>query len=213
MSKRIAVPLAALGLLLYGAGCTRMLPKPGTPSLHDFTVACPRSQVFDLALAFAQQRNLEVKVLEKSSGLIRFETTTLTAPDLDRYCVFPLVSSRDNLPTHTYEAWAREYVGVVAGTLSLNMLLSETGPNSTKVSVRGNWSVVMTGDGSRYAGPVSSNGFLEDEIQRYLEGQQTCSANAPSSNSEKLDQLRRLRDKGVITPAEFQRKQKELSGS
>jgi hypothetical protein len=190
-----------------------MVAKPGSANLHEFTVACPRSQVFDHALSFAQRRNLEVKVLEKSSGLIRFETTTLSAGSLDQYCVFPLVSSRDNLPTHTYEAWASEYAGVVVGTVSLNLLLSEDGPASTKVSIRGNWSVVMTGDGSRYSGPVSSNGFLEDELRRYLEGQQACSANAPASNAEKLEELRRLKDKGLITPAEFQRKQKELAGS
>ena len=210
MSSRISVAIVALVIALCGSGCSRAVLKPGTTSLEDFSVACPRNQVFDQSLSFAQERNLEVKVLEKSSGLIRFERSTLGASDLDHYCTFPWVDSRTNQPAGTYESWADEYEGRPVGTVNLNVLLSEAGPASTKVSVRGNWTAIMEGTALNYTGPVSSNGTLEDQLRQYLEGQQACSTSSSSSNAEKLEQLRRLRDKGLITPEDFQRKQRAL---
>ncbi len=67
------------------------------------------------------------------------------------------------------------------------------------------------GHRSDYSGPVSSNGSLEDDLKRYLEDEKGCGSSTPSSSSEKIEQLRRLRDKGLITPEEFQRKQKSLA--
>lgn len=213
MLSRLLV-FAVLGVVVNGLGCaarvgtstgTTMI-KRGQPSLKEMTVACPRAQVFDYTLAFAQARNLEVKVLEKSSGLIRFERSALSAADLDQFCIFPIVDTGTGEPVGTFEDWDREYLGFSEGTVNLNFLLSETGARSTNVSVRGNWSVSM----NSYTGPVSSNGTLEDELLDHLAGQQGCSLPAKPTTDEKVEQLRRLRDKGLITAAEYHQKVREL---
>ena len=212
MSSRVSLAIVVLVVALCGAGCTRIVAKPGATSLENFSLTCPRDRVFDQALSFAQERNLEVKVLEKSSGLIRFERSSLSALDLDRYCIFPLVNSKTNMPVGTFESWGAEYEGTSVGTVNLNLLLSENGSANTNVSLRGNWSVQLVGDRWDQVIQVSSNGTLEDELKAYLEERQSCAEQRSSTGAQKLEQLRRLRNKGLITPAEFQRKQKQLSG-
>lgn len=135
MPSRISVAIAVFVLLLPAFGCTRIVAKRGETSLEDFVVTCPRNVVFDQALSFAQQHNLEVKVLEKSSGLIRFERSALTAPNLDRYCVFPLINERTNQPIGTFEGWGEEYEGTSVGTVNLNLLLSENGASGSVVKL------------------------------------------------------------------------------
>jgi hypothetical protein len=188
-----------------------MVVKQGAPSFETMTVGCPRNEVFDHALAFAQARNLEVKVLEKSSGLIRFERSSLGANDLDEYCIFPIVDARTGQPVSTFQDWDREYEGIAVGAVNLNFLLSEEGPARTLVNVRGNWSVVMRDGEIGYSGPISSNGTLEDQIREYFDGQQRCAAPTKTTTQDKIEQLRRLRDRGLITAEEFQRKQKALA--
>lgn len=97
------------------------------------------------------------------------------------------------------------------GAVNLNLLLSDSGSSGTKASLRGNWSVVMVGHRFEYSGPINSNGTLEDELRRYLEESQGCAVASSPTNADKVEQLRRLRDKGLITPAEYQRKAKALS--
>ena len=60
--------LAAIAL----CGCHRARIIPATTSFADFDVAYPRERVFDAALSVANRLNLNVAVLEKSSGLLRF---------------------------------------------------------------------------------------------------------------------------------------------
>jgi len=190
-------------------GCSHTTKKPGLVSLQEFVVDCPRTQVFDRALAIAQQRNLEVKVLEKSSGLIRFERSALLPSDLDRYCVFPLVDDRDDLPIATYTSFVRDE-GSAIGAVSLNFLATESSERSTKVSIRGNWTAILSGELGEYSGPVSSTGVLESELQDELAAQRTCGTTQHDKSGDKLGQLQRLRDEGLITEGEFETKRKAL---
>ena len=84
----LAVLLAWLSLTACVAPVA-VTPVTGEVSFADFSFSQSRDQVFDLALAVAQRLNLNVAVLEKSSGLLRFESAVLSADQLDKYCVYP----------------------------------------------------------------------------------------------------------------------------
>lgn len=187
-------------------GCSRPVLKPGSTSLKEFSVQCSRNQVFDETLRVAQRRNLEVKVLEKSSGFIRFERTALGPDDLDQYCVFPLVSPKTGVPVSTFQDWGSTYGVPAVGTVNLNILLSEAPPNATSVSIRGNWSVGARGEGV----PVSSTGVFESEVEADLASSAVCGTPKGAVDPEKLQRLRGLLDRGLISTSEFEQKKRAL---
>ena len=77
----LVVPTAA-----FLASCVISLPRPVQEASHyEFSVAAPRDVVFDRLLRIGQARNLNVQVLEKSSGIVRFENAALSPAFLDTY--------------------------------------------------------------------------------------------------------------------------------
>jgi len=71
--------LSASLLLTLLFGCWRYQVRPANPAHLQEPFAYPRNEVFDAVLSQAHEMNLEVKVLEKASGLVRFETIQLYA--------------------------------------------------------------------------------------------------------------------------------------
>jgi S1-C subfamily serine protease len=158
----------ACGMLF---GCAVSRPIPVSPSLAEFTIERPRNEIFDAALGVAQSRNANVAVLEKGSGLVRFESATLTPADLDRYCQYPWLNARTLAPWDTFQGWNQRAlaggVGSVRGIVTFTLLLQETGSSSTKATLRGNW-VARTNTESV---PCNSLGVLEKELEGILRTQ------------------------------------------
>src|SRR6266566_10077919 len=100
---RSLCPLLALTAIL---GCARAIPVPAhSAAFYEFTVEAPRERAFDQLLRVAHGLNLSVLVLEKSSGILRFENATLASMQLDTYCVYPFTNSRTQLPLDTFGNW------------------------------------------------------------------------------------------------------------
>ena len=76
----------ALAFSLALAACRPVLVPGQQFTMENFTVPAPRERVFDAALAVSQRLNLQVAVIEKASGFIRFENAVLTPQQLDDFC-------------------------------------------------------------------------------------------------------------------------------
>ena len=166
---QLILPIVLTACFLV-AGCKTPILKPGTVSYGDFVVPCERDQVFDDALKFAQAYNLSAAVLEKSSGLIKFELVSIQPSVLDAYCEFPFRDPETGSPWATFLGSRRLWLSPVSGKVRLNLLMSENGSKSTSVNIRGNWNVRMAdydGDSLRTI-PLDSTGVLEAELQKSL---------------------------------------------
>ena len=161
--------LALAGALLCGCATNRLVPI--TPFHSKFRIAAPRDQVFEASLAVAQQLNLTIAVLDKSSGLVRFERTDLSADLLDRYCKYPYVNSSTGQPANTFANVSRDSLaigqGAVRGSVSLTLLLSIEAGDETQVSLRANW----LAETYREHQPCTSRGNFEAEFATQLRAQ------------------------------------------
>ena len=172
---RFALLLLALLPLTSCVAPVAVTPVTGEVSFADFSFSKPRDYVFDAALAVAQRLNLNVAVLEKSSGLLRFESAVLSADQLDSYCVYPYNRSNTGQPVDTFSGWNRRSLaianggGPVSGTVSLTVLLSEK-PEGTSVNVRAAFTAANSTE--RYS--VNSKQVLEgnfrEALQRQIDG-------------------------------------------
>jgi len=128
----------------------------------------PKGQVFDAALSVAQELNLNVAVLEKESGFLRFEMATLTPWQLDKYCQYPFVDARTQATWDTFQNWNQRSLaagdGPVRGTVSLTLLMSDDGAARTKATLRGNW----TAQNNTGVDQCNSLGVLEGEFETSL---------------------------------------------
>ena len=162
--QRVIVIAAAVCVVQLG--CAELTVRPGDTSYQEFVIPCPRPQVFDDALEFAQDVNLSVAVLEKSSGLINFEYSHLKPFLLDLFTEFPLLDSRTGKAASTFAQWSN----VEDATVRLNVLMSESGPTSTGVNVRGNWQVVLYNPdlevSTNYT--LNSTGILEGMLRQHV---------------------------------------------
>lgn len=171
--RHVALPIV-VAFLLHGAmGCRPYpVPKPGDISFKEFIVPCPRPEVFDDALAFAHASNLVVAVLEKSSGLIKFEQANLTVTDLDAFCEFPLRDAKTGAPFSTFWEWNQWWGERIGDSkVFLNVLMSEKGSKQTSINIRGNWSAVLSNDaytGVTRAYTLDSTGVLEGMLRKHL---------------------------------------------
>ena len=148
------------------AGCAISRPvTPSGPSHYRFQVAAPASATFDRILRAGLGLNLNVQVLEKSSGLIRFEQAALSAAQLDQYCQYPYVNAQSGAPWDTFTGWNVRSLqggsGPVSGSVSLTVLVSEVTPDSSDIEVRGNW---RGGNASEML-PLNSRLTLEHAIE------------------------------------------------
>lgn len=156
------VVLAAMA----SACAVRGIPLPSTGAEHhQFVVGARREVAFEALLHAAHHLNLNVKVLEKSSGLVGFENATLTAVQLDAYCNYPFMHPRTRQPLKTFSEWSRDALarnqGQVTGVVALNVVMTEASPASTHVDLRTNWIGATLAE--RYT--LVSKGVLERQIE------------------------------------------------
>ena len=159
-----------IGLLCL-VGCFGVRLLPAGPTHKTITVAYPKGQVFDAALLQAYAMNLDVKVIERDSGLMRFETALLSPASMEQYCVYPLQPVTCSAAPRSFTKAEQLGVGG-SGTLSISILVSSVSDDSSAVDVRSNGTTTIVlpvyGEG-RVARtiPVESNGKLEHD---FLEG-------------------------------------------
>jgi len=124
------------------SGCVTGQLIAAKTSVSSYTINAPRGRVFDVALVVSQSRNLNVAVLEKQSGLIRFEAASLSALDLDKYCNYPYINPNTGGPWDTFTNWNQRSLnagtGPVNGKMSITLLITDRGSKSD-VNLRSNW--------------------------------------------------------------------------
>jgi hypothetical protein len=133
------VLVAALSIFIGLGGCVRVRPLAAEPKLTEHHIPRARDEVFDAAVAVGQRTNLDVPVLEKQSGFLRFEYTALQPGQLDRYCEYPYVDKKTSKPFETFSQWSRRATGEgasVTGLVQLVLVLSAEGSGATNVTVR-----------------------------------------------------------------------------
>jgi hypothetical protein len=170
---RFALLLLASISLASCVAPVAVTPVTGEVSFADFGFSKPRDQVFDAALAVAQRLNLNVAVLEKSSGLLRFESAVLSADQLDTYCVYPYNRSNTGQAFDTFAGWSRRSLanggGPVSGTVSLTVLLSER-PAGTSVNVRAAFTAANATEKYSVNSKQVLEGTFRDALQRQVDG-------------------------------------------
>ena len=159
MKKLIAIiPLIALI-----QGCVTGQLITADTMVQNFEIAENKDTVFDAALTVAQLQNLDVSVLEKDSGLIRFEAASLSAGQLDQYCEYPAINPTTGQPWDTFQNWnirsTQGNMGQVRGRVSITLLISEEGIEESNVNMRSNW----TAFNSTESNLCNSTGVLERE--------------------------------------------------
>jgi len=157
--KKLLTVLLCLGLV----GCATGKYVTVEPSNKSYDFNGNKQKVFDAALLAAQELNLDVKVIEKDSGLIRFERETLTPAQLDLDCEYPAVDSNGK-PFRTFQQWNNLSMGVpnagpVRGKFSITVLVTEHGDTSN-VNMRTNISAFNHIEDA----PCNSKGVIEDEF-------------------------------------------------
>lgn len=193
--------------------------RHGDTSFKEFIVPCPRPQVFDDALEFAHASNLAVAVLEKSSGLIKFERANLGLEELDAFCEFPLRDAKTGAPFSTFWEWNQWWgEGIADSKVLLNVLMSEEGPKQTSVNVRGNWSATMSDNAhSREirAYTLNTTGILEGRLRQHLVD--TCDGRSSpdllksvKKFSEEYEALRDEYNEGKMKESVYHSKRDEL---
>jgi hypothetical protein len=155
--------LLIVGSLAVSTSCISLpvpVPVDANRSLVEMSFPAPRNVVFDSALLSAQELNLNVAVLEREGGLLRFDAATLSATQLDRYCQFVFVKKGTNEPFSTF----RKYFLNAWGEVRLTLLLNADTPTTSKGTLRGNF----TAHAGNFAYGCNSLGLLEKEFEAAL---------------------------------------------
>jgi hypothetical protein len=163
VSRLIVIWLALLtlvGCVSYG---TRV---PTNTEITDTRLSASRGEVFDAALVVAQQLNLNVGVLEKDSGLIRFDAPLLAPYQLDKYCEYPYVN-RSGKPFDTFSNFdtrsQKNGTGPVSGKVTLTVLITDD-PAGSNMNMRSSWSA----SNAKETAACNSTGVFEREFNQSM---------------------------------------------
>ena len=160
--RKIGCFLSCLVVFITGCATTGRLVTAET-AIQDYSINAPIQNVFEAALVVAQFRNLDVSVLEKQSGLIRFEAASLSPTQLDKYCEYPYVHPNTGRAWDTFVNWNKRSLnaggGPVRGKVSLTLLITGKG-SASNINLRSNW----TSYNSIETTLCNSNGEFEREF-------------------------------------------------
>lgn len=139
-------------------------------AIRNYDTNASRQQTFDAALVVSQILNLNVAVLEKQSGLIRFETASLSPLQLDQYCEYPYRYPSTGKPWDTFRNWNKRSLktgaGPVRGKVSITILITEQ-ESSSIMNMRSNWHSYNATETT----PCNSTDIFEREFVSRLESQ------------------------------------------
>jgi|SaaInlStandDraft_2_1057019.scaffolds.fasta_scaffold169404_1 hypothetical protein len=151
-----------LFFILMMLGCARNY-DPVQPLIVNRQYQHQQNAVFDAALSVATLMNLNVAVIEKSSGLIRFSNDTYGASLLDKYCKPHIVDGRGR-PKYTFTEWSNDRMDddlpPLVGSAQVTLLVSVI-DGKTNINLRTNFKAGSVA--------VNSTGLLEETFLRYLE--------------------------------------------
>jgi len=168
MSRKLSALWVWILLAIAFQGCVSVHAVSVESKISDFRVPRARDEVFDAAVAVGQRMNLDVPVLEKESGFLRFEYANVSAVQLDAYCQYPYANDKDGRAFETFKDWADR--AALSGIVQLVLVMSVDGPSSTNVTVRARCKVVASGDSrpkgytNVFANECNSLGTLEKEF-------------------------------------------------
>ncbi|MDR0770147.1 MAG: hypothetical protein LBE75_02975 [Burkholderiales bacterium] len=180
--NRALIALIILSCVVLNGCAPRAVLKPAETNLHEFTLPAKKEAAFDAMLATAQAMGLQIDVIEKASGLIQFKNASLSYSQLDMYCHYVAIRVKDGKPYGGFSHWnqrsMRAGTGAVYGTVSLNILASETN-EETKVTLRGKWIAASLREVHEcQSNNVFENDFKEKTIAR-LRGNTPPPENTP----------------------------------
>jgi hypothetical protein len=150
------------GLIIFISSCATNY-DPVQPYVENRQYNNSQNTVFDAALSVATLMNLNVAVIEKSSGLIRFTNDSYGAGLLDEYCKPHIVDSKGR-PKFTFTEWNDDLRDddspPLVGTAQITLLVS-TVNGISNINVRTNFKANGIA--------VNSTGKLEQTFLKYLE--------------------------------------------
>ena len=160
---RVIEKFVILAIVLTLAGCASGVLTPAETAIKNFEISDSKENVFDAALVVAQTLNLDVSVLEKDSGLIRFETAALNPAQLQNYCIYPAVNPSTGQPWDTFQNWNTRSLsggtGQVRGRVSISILITSMSESTSNINMRSNWAAFSNAEDL----PCNSTGVFEDE--------------------------------------------------
>ena len=157
--------LSAVVTLLVS--CVTAQPALVNTWVEDYPLAENRNSSFSATLTAAQLQNLDVSVLERDSGLIRFESALLSVQELQRYCEYPFVNASTGQAFDTFiNANTRSIAagaGQFSGKVSMSVLVRSGPQGNSNINIRSNW----THSNNYQVMGCNSKGVLEEEfVQR-----------------------------------------------
>ncbi len=167
MAKGFRFATFFLAITVFFAGCVSSgVRVPAKTAISDIPISASRVEVFDAALVVAQQLSLNVGVLEKDSGLIRFDAALLTPFQLDQYCEYPYVNSAGQ-PWDTFANFEGRSLkagkGPVNGQVSLTVLITDD-PVGSNMNMRSIWSAKNAAE----TAACNSTGVFERDFVREM---------------------------------------------
>ncbi len=154
-------------VMLTIAGCVSYgVRVPTRTAISDTQISASRDEVFDAALVVSQRLSLNVGVLEKDSGLIRFEAALLSPFQMDQYCEYPYVN-RAGQPFNTFAGFNAQSIkagtGLVNGQVILTVLITDE-PVGSNINMRSVWSAKYSLETAK----CNSTGVFERDFIREM---------------------------------------------
>lgn len=172
MRFKASVFISLLALISFVTGCSGVKVLVATEEFNvtRFTVGFPQSDVLDAALKVSQGMNLDVMLIEKDSGLIRYESAGVSAHELQRYCWYPYNNS-EGKPFDTFTNWdrrSREYdKTAVRGSLQMTVLVSPADGGSL-ITIRSRWTAANNLESYRCKSTEVFEGDFVEAIKSHL---------------------------------------------
>jgi hypothetical protein len=140
-------PLSLCAFIPLLASCVTGQIVPASTAIENYPIPADKESIFDASLIVAQLQNLDVSVLEKESGLIRFEAASLSPTQLDQYCTYIAINPSTGQPWDTFQNWNTRSLNnggsQVRGRVSISILISEE-EDTSNMNMRSNWSAFTT---------------------------------------------------------------------
>ncbi len=112
-------------MLVMVTACAKTWIEPVEPSNSRYRFSADFNDLFSAAISAGQQMNLTIDVIEKDSGVLKFNNAALNVQQLDRYCRYPVITSRTNAPWGNFERWnarsLKQGEGNVRGRIAISL--------------------------------------------------------------------------------------------
>lgn len=152
MFRKYCIYALLVALLPLASSCVTQ-PGAYTYDKSRFYSGSSKDEVWRKIIQFFSENNIQVRTIEKDSGIVYAEATRISPGELSSYA----------------DCGSFPFEVVVSGTVRLNIFADES-EEGTKVSVNTDFKSERSniGDGSRSVGVCNSMGTLEKTILDYI---------------------------------------------